>query len=401
MVRRLPVTGLIASSLFFTGITYASTLPYGAVVGIDTLGISNSGYAALLTLSALGSAAASVALGALSDRISDRRLIVIACASLGALAYGLVYLSHTSWAFVVATGIIMPFGGALFSQSFSFARSYYNERQPERAEFMISMLRTLFAVAWVIVPPIAGAIAAADSVFDVYGLAAAAYLVCAAIFGVLLLDPSARIGRPKASASGNATAEASARIATPMLFGIAGVILINVAIGLNTTTAPLAIITNFHGTLADVGIYAGLAALLEVPCMLLWGVAATRWPKFALIVVSALVYAVYLFMLSRAGSVAGVLWLQGLNAIATAGLMSIPISYLQDAIRGRIGLSTSLLDVVGVIARIAAAGLFAAVAGGSDNYPAVFVVAAAFALGGAAVLFLAHARKPANAARPA
>jgi len=146
-----------------------------------------------------------------------------------------------------------------------------------------------------------------------------------------------------------------------------------------------------------VGIYAGLAALLEVPCMLLWGVAATRWPKFALIVASALVYAVYLFLLSRAGSVAGVLWLQGFNAIATAGLMSIPISYLQEAIRGRVGLSTSLLDVVGVIARIAAAGLFAVVAGGGDNYVAVFVVAGGFALSGAAVLFLAHAGRTADA----
>ncbi|HVY20420.1 MAG TPA: MFS transporter [Bauldia sp.] len=393
MARALPAGAIIASSLFFTGITYASTLPYGAVVGIDTLGISNTGYAALLTLSALAQAAASVALGVLSDRVPDRRLIVIACAVLGAIAYGLVYLSHTQWAFVVATGLVMPFGGALFSQSFSFARSYYNERLPDRAEFMVSMLRTLFAVAWVIVPPIAGYIAATYSVFDVFGVAAAAYLVCAALFGVLMLDGSARIGRPATVAGADAgTSTPPARIALPVVFGIGGVMIINVAIGLNSTTAPLAIVSNFGGTLADVGIYAGLAALLEVPCMLLWGHAATRWPKHTLIVASTLIYALYLLLVANAHSVSGVLWLQGLNAAATAGLMAIPLAYLQEAIRGRIGLSTSLLDVVGVVARIGTAAVFALVTGGGGNYPAVFNVAAGFAVVGAAVLFLAHAR---------
>jgi MFS family permease len=388
----LPATGIIASSLFVTGITYASTLPYSAVVGVDALGLSNGGYAALLMLSAAGQAVASVALGALSDRIGDRRFIVIACALTGGLAHGLIWALQTPWAFVVATGFLMPIGGALFSQSFSFSRSFYNKVRPERAEFMVSMLRTLFAVAWVIVPPIAGLIAARYSVFDVFALSACAYFVCAALYGLLLLDPVAKDGRKSASADDAVAARVATGVSMPMRFGIGGVVLINTAIALNTTTAPLAIVTNFGGTVSDVGIYAGLAALLEVPCMLLWGVAGTRWPKHTLIVASAVVYSLYLLLVGHASSVAAVLWLQGLNAIATAGLMSIPISYLQDAIRGRVGLSTSLIDVVGVIARVAAAGLFALVAGGGADYPAVFLVASGFALAGAGVLFAAHSR---------
>ena len=38
---RLPLTVPIALSLFFTGVTYASTLNYAAIMGIDTLGIPN------------------------------------------------------------------------------------------------------------------------------------------------------------------------------------------------------------------------------------------------------------------------------------------------------------------------------------------------------------------------
>ena len=52
-----------------------------------------------------------------------------------------------------------------------------------------------------------------------------------------------------------------------------------------------------------------------------------------------------LLLLSRAGSVAEVLWLQPLNGLTTAALMSIPLAYMQEAIKGRVGLSTSLFDV--------------------------------------------------------
>jgi SET family sugar efflux transporter-like MFS transporter len=70
--------------------------------------------------------------------------------------------------------------------------------------------------------------------------------------------------------------------------------------------------------------------------------------------------------------------------------MSIPISYLQDAIRGRVGLSTSLLDVVGVTSALTAAALFGAITAAAPNYPMLFVVAAGLAVAGAAILFAAH-----------
>src|SRR5690606_41351488 len=89
----------------------------------------------------------------------------------------------------------------------------------------------------------------------------------------------------------------------------------------------------------------------------------------------------------------------GFNAVARAGLMSIPISYMQEAIRGRVGLSTSLLDVVIVASRLIAAGLFGFVAA-SGGYLPIFGIAAALSLGGVAVLYLAHGvirRRPAAA----
>jgi predicted MFS family arabinose efflux permease len=386
---RLPVTALIASSLFFTGVTYASTLNYGAIVGIDTLGIPNGLYSMLLMASALVGAAASVILGYVSDKLPDRRLLVILCALLGALGFGLIFALRSQLAFIVATCVIMPFGGALFSQSFSFARAYNDIHNPARAEFLTSMLRTIFSVAWVIVPPVVGWYAAATTVFNTYGVAALGYLACAAIFVVLLRNPGAKVGLA-ARHAGQPPVLAKARIEPAILGGIVGVTLIFTAIQIRTVTIPLLITSTLKGSFADLGIFAGLAAALELPFMVAWGYALRWLSKHTIIICGALLYAAYLVLISRAGSVSEIMWLQLLNGPATAALLTIPISYLQDAIRGRVGLSTSLLDVTHVVAALVSASLFGVLTGTLQDYPQLMVVAAGMAAAGAAILFAAH-----------
>jgi MFS family permease len=392
------VTALIGAGLFFTGITYASTLNYGAIVGIDTLGIPNAAYALLLMAASLVGAGASVVLGNISDRIPDRRLLVIGCALMGALGFGLIFVFRTQLVFIIAICVIMPFGGALFSQSFSYARAYNNQVNAARAEFMTSVLRTVFAVAWAIVPPVVGWVAASTVVFNVYGIAAAAYLACALIYALLLTRPEARVGTAPRGA-GEAAAPPPARIAPARLAGIAGVTLIFVGIYINNVTVPLLITVSMKLGFGELGLFAGLAAAMELPFMLLWGYAMRRIGKHTIIVVAALLYALYLVLLSRAGSLADILWLQLVNGPATAALMSIPISYMQDAIRGRIGLSTSLLDVVTVTSALAGATLFGALTAGAPSYPELLAVAAGLSVAGAAVLFAAHrAMRPSPAA---
>ncbi len=388
--QRLPVTVPIALSLFFTGITYASTLNYGAIVGIDTLGIPNGLYSVLLMAFSLTSAAASVALGYISDRVSDRRILVIGTALMGALAFGIIFAFRSQVAFIIAICVIMPFGGALFSQSFSYSRSYYNARHPDRAEFMVSILRTIFSVAWVIVPPIVGWFAATTSVFNTYGVAAIAYLVVAAIFAVLLRNPDAKIGTAPAKSGQPAVPLVKARIEPAILGGIIGVMLIFTAVSIRTITIPLLITSTLKGSYADLGVFAAVAAALELPFMVAWGYALRRISKHAMIICGALLYAVYLVLMSRATSVTEMLWLQLLNGPAHGALMTIPISYLQDAIKGRVGLSTSLLDVSNVVASLATAALFGALTASVQNYPLLLMVAAGLSAGGAVTLLVAH-----------
>lgn len=390
MNMKLPVTPLLSVSLFFTGITWASTLPYAGIMAVDVLGIDNATYALLMTISSIVGALASVGLGYLSDKARDRRLMVIACGLLGALGFGLIYTLRSPFAYALAYCVIMPFGFALFSQTFSYARTFYNLNRPDRAEFMNSVLRSIFTIAWVIVPPVAGWLAATYTPFDVYGVSAAAYFCCALIFAFMLSDPATRIGFDSRSKDGSAQPEAARGIELPMLIGIGGVFLTKIAYALHTTAAPLAITNDLGGNLTDVGVYASLGALLEVPCMLAWGFAAQRTPKWVIIVIAALVYGVYLVLLGQATSVTVLLWLQILKAISTSALLSITISYMQEAIRGRVGLSTSLLDVTMVASNMAAAGVFAAVTTGG-SYLTIFLVGGVLSFVGAAILVFAHA----------
>lgn len=384
---RMPMAATISAALFSIGISLAATAPYDSVVAIDALRISHGDYALILSVAALVGVTASVTLGWLSDRIGDRRVLVLAAAGTGALGFGLVYLLRSPMAFALAYCLILPFGNTAFGQTFAYARVYYDRRRPGDAEFRITALRSIYAAAWVLVPPLAGWIAAAYQVFDVYLLAALAYLGCGAIALVLLSDPGARIVAPVAGV-GSAAAPASG-IATPMLVGIGGVLLINVAIKLSSTTLPLAVIGNFGGTIGDVGIAAGIRAFLEIPLMLGWGLLGRRVRKPMLIAAGGLIYALFLALLTQARGVGDVFWLQVPCAMAISVLMSVPISYMQEAIRGRVGLSTALLDVTVVVAGLLSAGLFGLIAA-PERYLDLFWVASGLGALGALVLILAH-----------
>jgi MFS family permease len=387
--RQTPVTLILAIGLFLTGIAAAAVAPYRAIAAIDGLHFSTVDFALMLSVSSLGGAVASVALGYLSDKTGDRRVLVLGSALLGALAYGLIYLVPSPVAYVVALCVIMPFGGTLFSQTFAYARTYLDQRGHQRAEFMISALRSLFSLSWVVAPPLAGWLAARGSVFDVFLVAALALSTCATLYAALFLLPGTRVGpaSPDYAQTSAAPSPGARGVRAHTLVGLVGVALFRTGLVVHLTTFPLVVTTDFHGSLTDVGAAASLAALIEVPFMLLWGYVAGRVPKVAIIIGNGLVFAAYLFAMGFAHTMLDVLILQGFYALSTAALLSLTISYLQEAIKGRVGLSTSLIDVMAVIAGFASAGLFALFTT-AQSYIPIFFIAGLLAVGGSGLLTL-------------
>ncbi len=90
--------------------------------------------------------------------------------------------------------------------------------------------------------------------------------------------------------------------------------------------------------------------------MIGWGYLALRVHKDLILAIASGIITAYFALMFMAGSFAQVLALQALAAMAIAALLSINISCLQEAIPGRIGLSTSLVDVTRVVS-VFAAGL--------------------------------------------
>ena len=382
------ITGLLATNIFLSGAAFAAMTPYRAIVGVETLGLSNAAFGLVMALNALGGSAIAVLLGWLSDKVKDRRLLVLLCAIGGALGFVLVWAVRTPVGFATAFCLLVPFGNALFSQSFSYSRAFFDREQPDRSQLIMSLLRSVFTVAWIIVPPLAGWLAAQTSAYAVFSISAIAHVGCTLAIALLWSQKNSVIGMDGTAAQ----SLPPAKVATGHRIGVVGVALSMVALQLNISVLPLVIVSDLGGTLGQVGINSALAAAIEVPVMIGWGYLALRWRKERILSLACFVFAVYFVLLNFADSFLHVLMLQVPAAIAIAALLSINISYLQEAIPGRVGLSTSLVDVTNVVASLAAAAIFAA--NPWQIYVPLMGIAAVLCIAGSIALSLARNLSP-------
>ncbi len=311
---RMPVTALLGSNMFFSGVTYAATIPYASLVGIDTLGLTPAWFATIMAVGSVLATFVSVALGYISDKLPDRRLLVVMTAIAGMVAHGMIYAWPTQASFAIAMGLVMPVAGACYSQCFGYVRVYYARHRPERADFMVTALRTVFTLAWIVVPPLAGWIAAEFDIFNVYLASAVSYAAIAGIYAVLMRDPATRI---EASAPRRLDGDwkTSFALQPGILTGLIGLIVMTGGSRLFTFTIPLSIVSDLGGGLADVGLYAGITAATEVPALFLLAYLGNRLSKETLLAAAGVVMAVFIGIASQLHTVSELFWLLALNGL--------------------------------------------------------------------------------------
>jgi MFS family permease len=382
---RLPVTALLGTNMFFSGVTYAATMPYASLVGVDTLGMSPGWFASVMSVGAVLGTFVSLGLGYLSDKVPDRRLLVLMTALAGVLGHGMIYLWPTQVSFMIAMAVVMPLAGACYGQCFAYVRVYYVRHMPARADFMVTALRTVFTLAWIIVPPIAGWVAAKFSIFNVFLMSSLSYAVMGGIFALLISDKTTAVQMPAPVRAEGASLLSTFALPLGTLAGLLGLIVMTAAMRILTFTVSLFIVTDLGGTLTDVGFYAGITAAVEAPCMLLLAFLTTKLSKETLLAAAGIVMAVFIGLASILTSMTALYWLLILNGLGTAALMSVNIPYLQDAIKGRVGLSTSLMDVVAIAANLLGATAFGLLTTGG-NYRFALMVAAGVSVAGAAIM---------------
>jgi MFS family permease len=353
--QKIRVPTLTLVTLAFT---YASTMPYQSIIGITELGMSDHTYSALIFVSALVNVATSLTLGIWSDKLGDRRPLVLALSVSGMIGFGLIYEFRNVAVFMVGILLFIPISNATYAILFASVRAATNSMDRGEAASITATVRALFSGSWALAPGLIGLyLINSQSMTPAYGIAGLASLVCFCLYFFLAGK------EPKQQAS-HATPigffASLGRVFSPYVLVRVGILSLLFGLQrLNSITLPLIITHAAGGSVGDVGFTAGMVALLEMPFMLMWGSLQKRFRNVHVLAAGALIYCAYLALVSLATAPWQIYALAIINACGAAAILSVPITYMQDLIADRPGLGSSLLSVNAFVSNGLAAAIFA------------------------------------------
>ncbi len=169
-LRKSP-TALLAALVF--GAIETSVMSFLPLYGVR-LGLPDSGASLLLTVAVLGNVAFQIPLGLVSDRV-DRRLVLLTCATVGAIGAGVLPLmSVGGWDFLVTVFIATGIAGSLYTVGLAHLGARFHGAALAAANAAFVML---YSVGLIIGPPLAGA---GMDAYDPYGFA---YVIAAMLGG--------------------------------------------------------------------------------------------------------------------------------------------------------------------------------------------------------------------------
>jgi MFS family permease len=383
---------VVALALLLLGFTYASTIPYQSIIGVDQLGLSESQMALLIFGIGLSGMIGNLTLGYLSDYAQNRKIAVLFSLATGFSGFGAFAMWPSLTTFLICCLLINPISGSAYSQLFAIVRAMTVEKGSAEAASINSAVRTFYALSWIVVPGLVGLfIATRERASDSYAIAALAFGLCFVFYA--LFGPTG--GR--AQASGN-SAWLNLREATGIIFEarvfrrLMALSFIQGPHPLIAAALPLIITSLPHGSTADVGFLAGLFAALEIPIMLIAGALNRIWNTWTLVIIGALTHVAFLLGLGLVSNVASIYALAILNAAGTAIMVTLHLSYVQELLPERPGLATSLLSITTLVNRTLSAILFAGI-GMVYSYAGGMAAMALLALmGSVAIYLLDHGR---------
>ncbi|GAA0564471.1 sugar efflux transporter [Paractinoplanes ferrugineus] len=351
MLRRFLPLSLI---FIVVGLATSFVGPYLALFLADGLHAGPVATTVFLTVAPISGVVVSWLIGRVSDRRPIRRQLLIGAALAGAAGTALTALFQNYWAVLAVTVTLTAVAGALFPQSFAYARQVLQQGEPGRAAFGISALRTVFSAAWVGGPPIAAVVLAAHGFGWTYGLAAALYLVGALlIVGWLPRVPQPAVGVAEVETRGTATVRPRT-----LLLIIASFTAVTTASTLNVQAMPLFVSDDLGGSIRQAGLVLGVCAAVEIPMMLALGALTTRIPVRRLIFVGVACGVAYHTIVVVTTSVWVLIAAQVLQAMVISSVGALSIAYVQDMMPDHPGRATTMVTNTFPISQIIAAPLF-------------------------------------------
>lgn len=356
-IARSPALRLAAVAMLLLGIQNASIGPYVSLIAIETIGLSESVFALVLTIGAIVAVVSAVAFGVLGDQYGWRRGIALISASAAFLGLAILVLAPSAWALILCHALLLPLGSSLYGQMFALTRlASPQERGRETIQgtiraamsisFMVMLMFWTFALG-------AGA--------DVLWTFTAAALAAAILLGVTALqwprgDQPDWQDRPTGQSMGAALREL-ARPAVALRLAILGTIsssfvLYFILVGLVFDASP-------SRDASDVALYVGMVAGWEVPLLILLPRLLAYVSRSALIAIGAGFYGVHILLMPLwVDSV----WLWAGTLIAGIGgtaFIGLTIGYYQDLLAGKPGAAGAMLAVQKLVADLLGAAGFA------------------------------------------
>ncbi|GLZ42786.1 sugar efflux transporter [Actinokineospora sp. NBRC 105648] len=331
-VRRRPLVPLASTSVA-VGVATSLAVPFLSLFLTREVGADPVALGGFLLAGPVAGVVLSTLVGRLSDTRAIRRTLLVVGGVAGACGYALYAVVRDYWLLLAVSTTLVAITFALMPQVFAYARQVVQDSGSARAPLVISSLRTLVSVSWVVGPPLAALLVATSGFGGLFGTVALCYALVA-VLAVLLPDPATGPARPPVERPGRPPAR--------LLVAVPAFVLVQAAGSLGVTTLPLFVTEELHGTAGDAGLVLGLCAALEIPLMIGLGVLAVRGNQHRLVVGGTAVALGYHAAMSAATSVWQVAAAQVLNAVVIAAVMGVGISYFQSLAPDRPGMATTL-----------------------------------------------------------
>jgi SET family sugar efflux transporter-like MFS transporter len=345
--------------------------------------------------------ALNLGVGSISDRLPDRRLLIV-IAGLGGAAGGVCFAVLRDYMAVLLAGVVFFSVGALsFSQLFAYANEFAHARGRPVTMFT-SLLRAVFTASWVVGPPAGFYLLTRYGFGPLYLAVGFLSLLMAALGWGLRPLPAAALpavtrpgqpspgGRPRGRhALSGAFSALPAR--TWLLLG--AVVALGVVNQMYIIDVPLYVTRALHLHAQLVGWMAGLGAALEIPVIIAAGRLADRLGKLSLVIGSAVGATVFFCLLPLATSAVPLIALQVLNAAWTAVALSIPMVMVQDEAPSGAGAASALYFSAFMSAGVLA-GAITGVTTTAIGFGNVFWVCAALAAVAVSLLLARAMQRP-------
>lgn len=366
---RLPHAAGLGLSVFLLGFGLSISNPFMSLFAVNAAHLTPLQLGIFLTLNAVSAVLVSTLLARWSDRLPNRKPIVLLTLAAGAIAFALLSGLRT-YPGLLLTGIVfMGSSTASFPQLFAFARAQFSDAPAELQGRALTVLRTMFSLAFVVGPGL-GAVLLSRLSFQGTFLFTAACFVLAAL--PLIKIPGRQ---PQASKAAQATATSKPATRSAIAWVSVAFVLYGMSMSMGFTMFPLFITQSIGGTEGQVGFLVGLCALLEIPAMLAL-VTLKRLPTTERLIKAALLlFAIHFALTYFAHGMPMLIVTQVIRAAVLAVTAGLGMVYFQELMPGRFAAATTLYSNTSSIG-----GMIAGIASGACaqwfGYRAVFLLCA-------------------------